>query len=144
MSRRSPGQRRRRSGQHRPVAQSKPPRRIRRRSAFVGLLTAFTMLGALHLLAERPAGPDIQFPSPSGSWVQLETRNPDGTLALPPGLIEGTSKLRFRDRERDLTDDIHVLVGYHPHSVLMVTCASTLCRQRAPRSFSAAMITVRV
>ena len=120
MSRRSSGQRRRRSGQRHPVAQSKPPRRIRRRSAFVGLLTAFTMLGALHLLAERPAGPDIQLPSPSGSLVQLETRNPDGTLALPPGLIEGTSKLRFRHRDRDLTDDIHVFVGYHPHSVLMV------------------------
>ena len=104
VSRRSRVQGSRRSAKRRPVAKSKSPRRIRRRSVVAGLLAGSVKLGALHFAVERPPGPDIRLPTPSASWIQTETRNPDGTLALPPGLIEGTSKRRFSDRNWKVDD----------------------------------------
>ena len=97
----------------------KQPRRLL--PILIGLASAMVMLFVLKITSDSNTAVDIQAPTPEGAWVQIETKNPDGSLTVPKNLIDSTAKLEYKDRDLRATSDLFILTGYKPHSIMTIS-----------------------
>lgn len=90
---------------------------VRKRWKFMSLVAVTVLLaGIWFMLGDRGT---INIDTSMGpGWVAIESRDQEGRLLFPVGLVEGTAPLRWEDRKEEGVDAVSLFTGYHPSSVL--------------------------